>query len=54
MAKALSPKLRIIWLFWAIFWALAMMGWVRITAVEAVMAKDRRVFCSRFGVMVGF
>jgi hypothetical protein len=31
-------------LFWAIFWALAIRGW----------AKDIRVFCSRFEVMVGF
>ncbi len=53
MAKLLS-KLRTMRLFWAIVWAVVVMGLLRTTAVQAVRAKDIKVFCSRFGVMVRF
>lgn len=53
MAKLLS-KLRTMRLFWAIVWAVVVMGLLRTTAVQAVRAKDIKVFCSRFDVMARF
>lgn len=53
MAKLLST-LRTMRLFWAIFWGVAVMGLLSMTVVQAVRVRDIKVFCSWFGVMVGF